>query len=115
MLNNIRMPGGIEMWILIVGTAEVRVEQRHHLVTVVDERQPWRERLARTHILTLQIPPAFIVPAAADTAVRRDELARHVINGYRVPLGFRLYAEVVLEVGGPQEHASGITSVTGIL
>ena len=115
MLYDIRMPGGIEMRILIVGTSEVRVEQCHHLVTVVDERQPWSERLARTHILTLQIPPAFIVPPAADTAVRRDELARHVINGYRVPLGFRLYAEVVLEVGGPQEHARGITSVTGIL
>ena len=114
-LDDVGMTRGGEMGILIVGTTEIGVEERHDVVAMVEEGETWREGLARAHVLAFEVPAPLVVPSAADAAVGCDELAGGIIDGDGVPLGFLLHAEVVLEVGGAQEHAGGIASVTGIL
>ena len=109
MFDDIGMTGSCEMGILIVTTTEVRVEQRHHVVAVLHEREPRHEGFTRADVLAFEVPPAF------DAAVRRDECSRRIIDGDRIPLGFVLHAEVILEVSGAQEHAGGIASVTRVL
>ena len=114
-LDDVGMTRGGEMGILIVGTTEIGVEERHYVVAMVEEGETWREGLARAHVLAFEVPAPLVVPSAADAAVGCDELARGIVDGDGVPLGFLLHAEVVLEVGGAQEHAGGIASITGIL
>ena len=114
-LDDIGMTGSSDMRILIVRTAEVRVEQCHHFVAVLQEGETWREGLSCADVLAFKVPPSFVVPPAADAAVRCNDLARRIINGDGIPLGLLLHAEVVLEGCCAQEHAGGIASVASVL
>ena len=114
-LDDVGMTRGGEMGILIVGSTEIGVEERHHIVAVFDERQPRREGLARTHVLAFQVPASLVVPTTADAAIRRDELTRRVVDGDGIPFSFLLHPKVVFEVGSAQQHAGGKASVAGVL
>ena len=108
------MTGSREMGIFVVCSTEIGIKKCNHVVAVLHEREPWCEGLTRANVLAFEVPPAFVVPSAADTAVGCDKLARHVIDSDRIPFGFVLHAEVILEVSSAQEHAGGIASVAGI-
>ncbi len=114
-LDDVGVAGSGEMGILIVGTAEVWVEECNDVVSVVHERQAWREGLTRSDVFAFEVPPPLVVPPAADTAVGCDKLARYVINRDGIPFGLRFHPKIVLEVSSSKEHTGGIASVTGIL
>lgn len=113
-LDDIGMTGSREMGIFVVCSTEIRIKKCNDVVAVLHEREPWCEGLTRSDIFAFEVPPPFVVPSAADTAVGCDKLARHVIDSDRIPFGLCFHPKIILEVSSAQEHARGIASVTGI-
>ena len=114
MLDDIGMTGSREMGIFVVCSTEIRIKKCNDVVAVLHEREPWCEGLTRANVLAFEVPPAFVVPSAADTAVGCDKLARHVIDSDRIPFGLCFYPKIILEVSSSKEHTGGIAPVASI-